>query len=698
MPRPSSVLSSALVKGDGDVSASDDSQSSRPSRCRRRVIQLLLAALVSTGVVLLPTALEQISQEEMERPFDFTLQNGSRAPEICIDVMDTTACIVEMDDGGSCRHADWVNSSLGRFTALYYAISFSILTFGVFVLSRTAFEVTARQDGSTADRSGTPPTASDLESTTQGSALQQQAPPQHAPVLSETPNMAEVQEQTRCCCAINDPSYSFTWLGIAILVQTVGSIQMGNLQKRTLSLAESNAVDDVDSVTSVIADIFMFFEDGMTVLIGAAVGRGDATGAGTLVALGYIGSITSGVVGGAFATALAFVPGMLQHIAPFPSDSCNHTYFSDGSAGMTSETATIEMVLPYWLISVWTWSFSFANGVATGAALGSDAGFWYMSAATLGMVGAFLAFFYAVHVLGENTIAVALSKLTAQMIYFISMTYALFCDKTITKKLEPQAIRALCSKRARHWVWLAASSGAAMMLQMLCGQVRATMTVQLAARLGQGFQYRYSLFAQIQGNMWLPIIFGYAIRIQGSKIWGAGLQNHPGALYQRATFFWLCRLLLKGVCYLTAVAIMLALIFKDTLPYGYASNNICTFLESVCGAQTYHELYDQGFEISYLIWVMGLLPSAAAPFLSSALYATMDFRYVRDVSFGAVLLYVPLALCSYLLLAPAKAVLGLQFAYLLPDVILSAACLSRLYRLSCEKDSVDVAIAPQGTD
>jgi len=34
----------------------------------------------------------------------------------------------------------------------------------------------------------------------------------------------------------------------------------------------------------------------------------------------------------------------------------------------------------------------------------------------------------------------------------------------------------------------------------------------------------------------------------------------------------------------------------------------------------------------------------------------------------------------------------------LPDVILSAACLSRLYRLSCEKYCVDAAIAPQGTD
>ena len=48
-----------------------------------------------------------------------------------------------------------------------------------------------------------------------------------------------------------------------------------------LSLSESNAISDVNSVTSVIQDVFAFFEDGMTVLIGAAVGAGDpAAGAG----------------------------------------------------------------------------------------------------------------------------------------------------------------------------------------------------------------------------------------------------------------------------------------------------------------------------------------------------------------------------------------------------------------------------------
>ena len=48
-----------------------------------------------------------------------------------------------------------------------------------------------------------------------------------------------------------------------------------------LSLSESNTIGDVNSVTSVIEDVFEFFEDGMTVLIGAAVGAGDPAAAGT---------------------------------------------------------------------------------------------------------------------------------------------------------------------------------------------------------------------------------------------------------------------------------------------------------------------------------------------------------------------------------------------------------------------------------
>jgi hypothetical protein len=692
MPRASS--SSSELETPLHVEEAAVAVSSRWLQCGRNAIVSL--ALVAVAVPAALVAVGHSRTEGTRLPFVFEDPNGSPVPRVCADAADDATCAYNVS-GGSCRHAEWLDSSLNEFTLMYYVLSFSVLLCGTMVMLRTgddaqlssqnAAEREDIEDGKPAEpAAASAASTADTQAADREAAARQLSELQRSSLLGELP--AESERRSACRRMIDDPSNSFKFLGIAILVQTIGSIQMGNLQKQTLSLAESNAVDDVNSITSVIADIFMFFEDGMTVLIGVAVGSGDARGAGTLVGLGYLGSVTSGLLGSAVATGVAFAPGVMEHIAPAPVTAggavgCNSSMLDGGGglAAATAEATLIEMALPYWLISVWTWSFSFANGVATGAALGADAGFWYALGATLAMAAAFGAFFAAMD-LGSNTIAVAVSQLAAQATFAVVMAWALFCDSTVTAKLEPQGFSALFSKRARGWARLAASSGFAMMLQMLCGQVRATMTVQLAARLGQGYQYRYSVLTQIQGNMWVPMIFGYTIRITGSKFWGAAAGGGEGAAHWRTAFFWLCSLLLKGVFLLAAVSIALAMLFRDSLPYAFASNHICELLESTCTAPIYRELYEHGFEASYVIWAANMLPSAAAPFLSSALYATMDFSYVRNVSFVTVALYVPLALCSYFLLPPAEAVLGLQLAYSMPDVILSFACLWRLRRLS----------------
>ena len=343
----------------------------------------------------------------------------------------------------------------------------------------------------------------------------------------------------------------------------------------------------------------------------------------------------------------------------------------------------IEMALPYWIVSVWTWSFSFANAVATGAMLGSDGGFWYMVAAVLGTTGAYASFMLAVDI-GSNTIAVGVRDLVGEGVYCTVMVYALFFDSTTRKKLPPQGLRALLSQKSRAWARLAASSGFALMLQMLCGQVRDTMSVQLLSRLGQGFQYRYSVFGTIQDNMWLPMVLGYMVRISGSKLWGAATsagESESTAAYWRAAFFWMCAILLNGVLLLGAVAAGLALAFRSTLPFSFASDHICELMESVCTAPIYDDLFANGFEAAYVLWAVSILPSVAAPFLSSCLYATMDFDFVRDVSFVNLALYVALSLCCYVFLPPAGAALGLQLAYTLPDVVVSVACAWRLRQL-----------------
>ena len=101
-----------------------------------------------------------------------------------------------------------------------------------------------------------------------------------------------------------------------------GSNWLSNKQQTVLSLSESNAIGDVDSVTSVIQDVFAFFEDGMTVLIGAAVGAGDPAAAGTLTLLGYLGGLGFGVAGGGLWTAAGLWPWLMDLVIPTPKHHC----------------------------------------------------------------------------------------------------------------------------------------------------------------------------------------------------------------------------------------------------------------------------------------------------------------------------------------------------------------------------------------
>ena len=182
-----------------------------------------------------------------------------------------------------------------------------------------------------------------------------------------------------------------------------------------LSLSESNAIGDVNSVTSVIQDVFAFFEDGMTVLIGAAVGAGDPAAAGTLTLLGYLGGLGFGVAGGGLGTAAGLWPWLMDLVIPTPKHHCA----TAAAAGLLASEAQLKAIaLPYWLISVWTWSFVFCNKVGTGVLLGTNSLFDYALATVVGLavaMGSFLAFVAADGV--PNAAAVGLSNLASNVAY-----------------------------------------------------------------------------------------------------------------------------------------------------------------------------------------------------------------------------------------------------------------------------------------
>lgn len=143
--------------------------------------------------------------------------------------------------------------------------------------------------------------------------------------------------------------------------------------------------------------------DELQVLIGAAVGAGDTAGAGTLTALGFIGGITSGVLGGAAGTAAALTPTIMHLVIPAPETVGGADCASGAGGGQVADQAELErLAMPYWLLSVWSWMFSFCNNVGTGVVLGTNSSFAYALAVVCGQGVKILSFVLLAETIGRK--------------------------------------------------------------------------------------------------------------------------------------------------------------------------------------------------------------------------------------------------------------------------------------------------------
>lgn len=89
-------------------------------------------------------------------------------------------------------------------------------------------------------------------------------------------------------------------------------------------------------------------------------------------------------------------------------------------------------------------------------------------------------------------------------------------------------------------------------------------------------------------------------------------------------------------------------VFSDSAPWSFASENICELLQHPCSVSEYEQLYGNDFRLTYYIAAAYQTINPLVAVLSATLYAAQDFKYVRNISAaGLGLLFVPLALSSY---------------------------------------------------
>ena len=246
----------------------------------------------------------------------------------------------------------------------------------------------------------------------------------------------------------------------------------------------------------------------MTVLIGAAVGAGDPAAAGTLTMLGYVAGLCFGLVGGGVGTASALSPSFMDIVIPAPKHDCvtaAATAVAAVSDGLAGQAQLQALARPYWLISVWNWVFTFCNSVGTGVILGTNSCFAFALATALQQataIGVFLAFTKAEGI--PNTAAVGLSNLVSNVVYFVVIANGVFVGPA--SRLVPLPSRAMFrSPETKRLAWMAAKSGAAMMVATLTYQAQRTTTTQMLARMGTGLQYRATVFGTISGAQCLCI-------------------------------------------------------------------------------------------------------------------------------------------------------------------------------------------------
>eukprot|EP01043_Picozoa_sp_COSAG02_P099136 COSAG02_NODE_35257_length_471_cov_0.965054_1_plen_143_part_10 len=131
---------------------------------------------------------------------------------------------------------------------------------------------------------------------------------------------------------------------------------------------------------------------------------------------------------------------------------------------------------PYWIISVWVWIFDFCNKVGTGVILGTNSCFAFALATVFQQATAIASFLALVTLDGvPNVAAVGLSTLASSVVYFLVIADGVFNGPA--SRLVPVPSRsAFRSPDTIRLAWIAATSGAAMMVATLTGQAQSTAT------------------------------------------------------------------------------------------------------------------------------------------------------------------------------------------------------------------------------
>ena len=505
----------------------------------------------------------------------------------------------------------------------------------------------------------------------------------------------EVPPEVKAVMVLHPRKWAYILLAVGLQV-AAGQVVLDHFMGAA-SVAQFDGVQDALNFVQPFGDLFTFFEDALTVLVGHAVGAGQLGKVGALTKWGILVGVASGCVAAGISTGAAYAPAIFGFMTN-SGDASVLTCTAGGPGGLAELRRAARAV---WVLRSWAWPAAFAQKATIGLFLGTGETKNYLIASVVSATAQLAVYFGGCrHAGSEQCVDAYAASQLAYNYAFVAVAAVLFTRPHYWAKFHlgapmlppPDAPSERDHERlvTRAQICSAGRQGAILMAKDLLLILQFRVAFVLATHLGLGQQYEFSIMNVLSqnygysgpgnsyGNVW-AITLGYIFRITGSKLYGARLW--------RATA-WFFRVLLRMALLFGLAGCAAVLVGLRALPFAFAAKTLCKLQVAPpsawghCDASALRGIYsaavgpDSGLAASTYLLAGSVVVGCVFVAAQYALYAVGDFFYLLSRTAAVfALVFVPAAAVAY----HRASVVGLLVAVELPLAVLSALFLYRLY-------------------
>jgi len=452
------------------------------------------------------------------------------------------------------------------------------------------------------------------------------------------------------------------------------TIFMAKTTQANLSVSDRNAMLAATAFLTPIQDIFQFIEDVAVVKVSFAVGSGNPRAVRKVMFICIVGGIACGVGGAILMTGVAFWPAAISTVAT--PGSSNNLELYPGCSLLPDPSEIVMGVKPLWLLSCWSWVFTFCGTGLSGLVMASRE-FLFFGLATMLSQGAV----YCIWVFGpkpQSLTLLGLAGFGGAATFTIFLAFSIFFNRPLRVKYGLVSLRDL-PEQQEEADFEQQESGTETLKDGLLAMVY-DFILQLVAAIGVytgGFDNLGILYQLSAASAALPEYSAMATGIAFMcKLIGSGLVGR-GA-YDRFKTFMIGMVAVAAT--LGAIAVAAIAPFHAQIA-ARSAMQACQFASTQPCLKVVLELFGDdgdGSSIAHTfeIFTFTAFFTCISAVARAGLYACQDFAFMAKASVAAfIVIFLPALLVARFVFNTASM---LYLATCLPGWVLTAVFLVRL--------------------